>query len=83
MLAPKQQVQVPLTGLALAAFPDPPLLHLSYGLPGGAPGQAGGAVLRLPLLPHKFMAPEAGIAKEAFFGTWKAFTGAPGRGEGG
>jgi len=28
--------------------------------------------LRLPVLPHKFVVPEPGIAKELFFAQWKA-----------
>ncbi|GIL70205.1 hypothetical protein Vretimale_3499 [Volvox reticuliferus] len=65
----KQQVQVPLTLVCLAAFTAAPVLSLSYAV-GGAPALTG-FQLRLPIAMHKFMTPEAHIPKEVFFDHWR------------
>lgn len=69
-------MQLPLTAQCLAAASEPPVLHLSYAVPGGLPVAL---PLRLPLAAHKFMVAEGGMAKDAFFGKWKTFTGARAR----
>lgn len=63
-------LQVPITITSTAPFSGPPALVLMYTLgPNAAPVRAD---LRLPVLPHKFVAPEQAIPKEFFFDQWKA-----------
>jgi hypothetical protein len=55
-----------------APFLDCPVLQLHYQT---AVGFAVSQSLQLPLAPHKFMVPEPTILKQAFFDSWKTFTG--------
>jgi hypothetical protein len=62
-------MQVPLSLVCTAPFSEPPRLSLSYIIGGHNVVLS----LKLPALPHKFMAPDASINKEFFFDQWKTW----------
>lgn len=72
-LAPSQQVKIPLTVSCVQPLSGPVTLQLGYTVGGRAVLRE----LRLPVVPHKFMVPEPGIAREVFFESWKQIAGPP------
>lgn len=59
---------MPFVVTAMGPVSVPPSLTLRYTLGNVSVNQA----LHMPVANHRFVVPEAGIAKELFFGQWKA-----------
>ncbi|KAG1667410.1 hypothetical protein FOA52_004827 [Chlamydomonas sp. UWO 241] len=74
-LSPKEQVKVPIDLTAFGPVTEPPQLMLSYTI-GNVCVEQG---LKVPVASHRFVVPEASIAKELFFEQWKAIGDAANR----